>query len=312
MRYYLADGTLIVRGKFHSCSTGISGGMRKVTSLVIHPVPSLIHADHNLEIRLASYRHGLSPSATSGLIIQKPVYKFNIFRYDQVTVFIASGKTGFVFNQNSKENSIDKTQLEGYSLQIICIIPGKISESHLIDALITIVEAKMLAISEHKRTGSERDGIIIGIEENNADQAGTQGQWIHCVQESIRYGIHYVMQELAQTDLLDTMMQEPAFHVHSSIGGHRWIKWSKKGCPYYPCHFKGQRCDLCYCPLYPCEDETLGEWTTGSRGSGYIWSCAPCTLNHQPVVVQHLRRNPEATYRELKSLLKNSQSNHIK
>jgi hypothetical protein len=39
--------------------------------------------------------------------------------------------------------------------------------------------------------------------------------------------------------------------------GH-WVEWSPEGCPYYPCHFEGQQCDFCYCPLYPCLDTSLG------------------------------------------------------
>ena len=75
----------------------------------------------------------------------------------------------------------------------------------------------------------------------------------------------------------------------------------KEGCPYYPCHFPGQRCDYCYCPCYPCADEELGEWVESSNGDR-VWGCAGCTLLHVPAIADYVKRNPEATLAELKRL----------
>ncbi len=51
-------------------------------------------------------------------------------------------------------------------------------------------------------------------------------------------------------------------------------------CYYYPCHFEGQDCSLCYCPFYPCLIYRLGgELIVSSTGS-YVWSCKNCRWIH--------------------------------
>ncbi len=60
---------------------------------------------------------------------------------------------------------------------------------------------------------------------------------------------------------------------------------SNTDCDYYPCHFEGQDCTLCFCPFYPCEDErTGGQWIESSSG-GKVWSCLYCDIVHKPEVV---------------------------
>jgi threonine-phosphate decarboxylase len=56
---------------------------------------------------------------------------------------------------------------------------------------------------------------------------------------------------------------------------------SRVECEYYPCHFEGQDCTFCFCPLYPCENEkTGGEFVQKSTG-GMVWSCAKCEIIHK-------------------------------
>lgn len=306
MRYYLADGTLIVRGVFRACSTDVGDGIKNVTSLLTHRHSTTFHPDHEQEIRLAAYQYGLSPSATFGLLTPVPNSRISIFRYNRVTVFITVGKNGPEEIKRTTGRSEEETRKVPYSIQIICIINGDITDQGLLKGLIAVTQAKTLAISGiNEVTGCESDAVIIAYEGVGFKITNQREEWIRYIHESILYGIPYTLAHLPLADDPDRFFPELSFHIHSTIGGDRWIEWHKGGCPYYPCHFKGQRCDLCYCPLYPCEDETLGEWTTGSRGVGRVWSCAPCILNHQPEVVRHLRRNPEATCTELKSLLKN-------
>ncbi|MDD1719319.1 MAG: cysteine-rich small domain-containing protein, partial [Methanoregulaceae archaeon] len=87
------------------------------------------------------------------------------------------------------------------------------------------------------------------------------------------------------------------------FGGEHWVEWNPEGCPYYPCHFEGQRCDYCYCPFYPCREEDLGQWVEGS-GGGQVWNCSRCTLLHEPEVASYLKRNPEAALGELRAVRK--------
>ena len=50
-------------------------------------------------------------------------------------------------------------------------------------------------------------------------------------------------------------------------------------CAWYPCHFKGQNCSLCFCPFYPCMDSELGEMVKGKNGP--VWSCQECFWLHR-------------------------------
>ena len=54
-----------------------------------------------------------------------------------------------------------------------------------------------------------------------------------------------------------------------------------KNCRYYPCHHGGlEDCTFCFCPFYPCRDEsTGGKWIKGTS-----WSCENCRWIHRTKV----------------------------
>lgn len=61
----------------------------------------------------------------------------------------------------------------------------------------------------------------------------------------------------------------------------------RTSCSYYPCHFESQDCTFCFCPLYPCGNERLGEFV----GSGQkVWSCVRCDVVHRPEIAKELLR----------------------
>jgi len=60
---------------------------------------------------------------------------------------------------------------------------------------------------------------------------------------------------------------------------------SNKECNYYPCHSILEDCTWCYCPFYPCKDETLGKFIIG-KNKEEIWSCEDCTWIHQKNIAQ--------------------------
>jgi adenosylcobinamide hydrolase len=260
-------------------------------------------SEHSLLIRNAAYRNGLSPEATFGLLIQEQSTHHAVFRYDQVTLFITAGVTSE--DPKSKEILDAGTSSNmDVTMRIICTINGHLEDQDLLNALITVSKAEMETSSGDERfSGWDRRGIIIGAEHSGSSMSHNPENMADKILQTALYGAGYIRELFSKIPERSSIAS--SFHIHTTIGGDRWIEWDKKGCPYYTCHFRGQRCDFCYCPLYPCEDETLGEWTTGSRTSGRVWSCAPCTLNHQPAVVRHLRRNPQASSSELKSLLVN-------
>lgn len=60
----------------------------------------------------------------------------------------------------------------------------------------------------------------------------------------------------------------------------------RRECDFYPCHFDGQYCDLCYCPFYPCGDSsTGGNWIKGKN----VWNCKDCVWIHTPEGVNCVR-----------------------
>jgi Zn-finger protein len=56
-------------------------------------------------------------------------------------------------------------------------------------------------------------------------------------------------------------------------------KKTRSNCLSYPCHIgieeKDFYCDLCFCPLFPCGDETKGKWLTNT-----VWDCSDCIDPH--------------------------------
>lgn len=294
MRYYLTDSSLLVRGRFHACSTGPGGGVREVTTLLNHTVSHEFSGDPETTIQRESHRNGLF-GPVFGLLTAVPVRTLCITRYDRVTCFITAGATHPDQDSSGKETSPPTAG----TINIICCISGGMADQGLLDAIITITEAKALSLFRRgeKFAGTVTDAVIVASEgPGESEYAGSATETGRFIHEAVFFGVDNALRTYEE------QKQSPSLYVHSSIGGNRWIEWVQQGCPYYPCHFKGQRCDFCYCPLYPCNDERLGEWSTSSTGRK-IWSCAPCTLNHQPAVVRHLRRNPEASLSELKSVL---------
>lgn len=65
------------------------------------------------------------------------------------------------------------------------------------------------------------------------------------------------------------------------------VSGPNRGCDYYPCHFDGQDCSLCFCPLYPCMDAALGKMVPSRKG-GEVWSCEDCYWTHRCDVAKEL------------------------
>lgn len=51
-------------------------------------------------------------------------------------------------------------------------------------------------------------------------------------------------------------------------------------CKYYPCHFEGQDCSLCFCIFYPCLLYRFGEIVISHSGKP-VWSCKECFWIHE-------------------------------
>ncbi len=64
---------------------------------------------------------------------------------------------------------------------------------------------------------------------------------------------------------------------------------ANRECPYYHCHYDGQSCSLCFCPLYPCMDPRLGGMVRTKKGTD-VWSCEPCYWNHREEVANEIAK----------------------
>lgn len=297
MRYYLKSSSLIVRGRFRVCSSGPNGGIRDCTSIVNHQVKPGFSGDPEKEIETLAISLGFSYAQTAGLLTAVSFDSLCILSWDNLMVFITAGIT---HPDPDLKPSEDLLLRPGAGTINIIVITRNFSDQGLIDAVITATEAKSQALrnSGHSFSGTVTDAVLIATEGTGdvryAGSATGIGWKIH---ESVLFGVEEAL--LRQSGTITRT--KPSFFIWSGIGGPHWVEWEKEHCPYYPCHFKGQRCDFCYCPLYPCGDTTLGDWIE-KPDKPPVWGCTRCTLNHDPGVTRHLLNNPEASLQELKAI----------
>ena len=94
MRYYLDTTTLFIRGPFRAASTGISGGIRSVTTLFNDTVPAeWDHASPIKEIELVTAAAGTGP-AVLGLLTAVPIRHLCVLQDHFITVFVTAGHPG--------------------------------------------------------------------------------------------------------------------------------------------------------------------------------------------------------------------------
>ena len=296
MRYYLNGSSLIIRGQFRICSSGTDGGVRNSTALINHQVVENFSHNPAKEIERLAYSFGFSPESTSGLLTAVDMRSLCILMSDSLTTFVTAGVKHM--DPEKFGGVIDKTEVG--TINIILVTNEPLSDQGLVDAIITATEAKSLALKDagYSCFGTPTDAVITATENPGCEQyAGSATKIGRRIHESVSYGVSEALSRWSGV----IVRKLPSLFIWSSIGGDHWVEWQKKNCRYYPCHFKGQRCDLCYCPLYPCRDLSLGDWLLKPDGSS-IWNCSRCTLNHDPRVVSHFIHNPEASIEELKAV----------
>ena len=91
------------------------------------------------------------------------------------------------------------------------------------------------------------------------------------------WGTHSLNLNISEDDLMHPLARKhfkKVLHSYRTLGAIR-------DCEYYPCHPDLEDCTWCFCPFYPCEDEsTGGRWFR--RGKREVWSCASCHWVHNP------------------------------
>lgn len=289
MRYFIKNSTLFIRGKFLAASTGINGGLRPVSTILNHTVPNNWSHDNPIrELETQITKEGFSPEFF-GLLTAVDMCNLCILQFDFINVFITAGITNPKFELSNTINIIVQSD-EG------------LTNAALLETIITVTEAKVKALQMmgHSFTGTTTDAVVIACEGDiRHTYAGVLTELGRRVYEAVVFGVQEALKR--QEGIIKR--SAPSLFIFSRYGGDHWVEWTSENCPYYPCHFEGQRCDFCYCPLYPCQDDSLGKWVESSQG-GIIWSCSDCTLLHTPAIVKYMKKNPEASLKELKALKK--------
>jgi len=285
MRYFTDNNTLFIRETFRAASTGINGGIRTVSTLFNHTVPSgWDHTEPGKELERVAAGAGLAP-AFFGLLTAVPVQQCCVLQYDFVTVFITAG--------------IRREPPESRTINIIITSSEGMEDAALLETIMVATEAKAesLAALGLPLTGTPTDAVITACEsEVKHRYAGRITEVGRRVRGAVLHGIPQAIQR-HDSEVQD---HQPSFFVFSRIKGEHWVEWTPHNCPYYPCHFEGQNCDFCYCPFYPCSDENLGQWSAGSNGNK-VWNCAGCTLLHEPEIASYLKKFPLALLAEIKA-----------
>jgi adenosylcobinamide hydrolase len=292
MRYYVRGGTLFIRGSFRAVSSGIEGGIATVDTLLYRGMdPDLDGQNGDQIIRDEIAREGL-PQARFGLLSPIELRHLCILNYDFVTVFVAAGRR--------KSSAGD----EGFASTIICSTEG-MTDRALISGIITATESRVRALESPALDfpATTIGDVIVASEGEPVHPSAMASTELG---ERIREAVFFGTAESVKRSSGLEERNAPSFFILSRHGGDHWVEWRPEQCPYYPCHFEGQRCDFCYCPFYPCGDETLGCRVKSSAQPGFVWNCAECTLLHEPEIAEYLKKYPEASLRELKSLKKRS------
>jgi adenosylcobinamide hydrolase len=284
MRYYLDFTTLFIRGSFRAASTGIDGGIRSVSTLLLRTTSEDDESsDPEKKLETSAARAGIGRDYF-GLLTPVPGGQVCVLQYDFVTVFILAG-----IHHKKPGNA--------GSIHIIVSSSEGMTDAALLETIMVASEAKteaLLALGL-TLTGSAADGVITASEGEVVHRsAGRLTDVGRRVREAVLHGIPEAITRFET----GAEFNRPAFFIFSRMKGEHWIAWSPDHCPYYPCHFEGQSCDFCYCPFYPCRNEELGQWAESS-GGGRVWNCAGCTLLHDPVVAGYLKRYPGASQKEL-------------
>ncbi|KLK88571.1 hypothetical protein SZ63_06080 [Methanoculleus sediminis] len=293
MRYFVRDETLFLRGRFRAASTGVHGGIGDVTTVLNHTVPRDFEGDPVRHLDLLAARHGIFRDYF-GLMTAVNMRHLCVLQYDFVTVFITAGVTNPTGGP-ARGDAPHTINIIVYSREGMC-------DAALLEAIVTATGAKAQALHDlgYDFPGTTTDAVAVACE-RDAPPSHTYAGTLTGVGSRVHEAVLYGLPEALARQQGGTRRSEPSFFIYSRYGGDHWVEWQKENCPYYPCHFPGQRCDYCYCPCYPCADEELGEWVESSNG-GKIWGCAGCTLLHVPEIADYMKRNPEAALAELKRL----------
>lgn len=290
MRYYYTDDTLFVRGKFRAASTGIAGGIADVSTIFNHTVPTDFNHDSPLDYVNEILDKKQYGREAFGMLTAVWMQDLCVLQFDYITVFVTAG----VSNPNPDP-------IKPHTINIIVVSSEGLTDAALLGTILTATEAKAQALKLLGRnfTGTTSDAIVVASEGPAVHTyAGTFTELGNHVYSAVLKG---VMEAVAKHEGT-AKHPGPSYFIYSRYNDTGWFEWVRKKCLYYPCHFAGQVCDFCYCPFYPCKDETLGEWVDSSSGDGKVWACTDCLLLHKREIADYLIAHPDADFSEIRKL----------
>lgn len=292
----------MIKGDFDGISTGVAGGRLKVRSVINHEVGKDFNNDEP-----AKYMDAVAASVGAdapyfGFLTAVHMVNLCVVRDPYITAFITAGIS----------NPCHDPGVPG-TINVLLVIHGRMSEGALASAIITATEAKAKALFEmgFDFTGTTTDAVAVLCEERSTgmgeppfyEYSGTATEIGHSIYRCVKKG---VAEGIKRQHNIGSPHSSRLFVLAQYDIGSRWIDYptdnhGKGKCPYYPCHFEGQDCTFCFCPLYPCEDPELGEWIKGS-GDKPVWTCKGCRLLHDKKTADYLVKHPDASVNQLKKL----------
>lgn len=293
MRYHYSKNTLFIHGNFRAASTGISGGISDITTIINHTVPKDFQHNNPAEyIHYIAETECYEEGGFFSLLTAVRMKDLCVLSCGYIIAFITAG----VSNPNPWSPG---------TINIIIHSSKSMPDSAMLEMIKTVTEAKTAALFDmgYDFTGTTTDAVVIAYdrdaEESSGPYAGTFTGVGKRTYECVRKGV----KEAILRNESKIEREIPSFFIYSTIGGAHWTEWSPKFCEYYPCHFEDQVCDFCFCPFYPCHDEELGEFV-GSTRERKVWACTNCLLLHHPKIASFLMKYPKVDLEKLKKISK--------
>ncbi|MDH7510693.1 MAG: adenosylcobinamide amidohydrolase [Methanolinea sp.] len=147
MDYHWSSTTLVVEGDFLAASTGVGGGISRVSALFNHTVPRDWHEPDPLSRICEIARNEQIKGSFFGLLTAVPIHSLVICRSGPLTVFITAG-------------------ISGRTINIIAVSREGMSENALLESIATIASAKTAALLRSGRDllSTPTDATIMACE----------------------------------------------------------------------------------------------------------------------------------------------------
>lgn len=180
MQYYVKDSTLVIKGNFEAVSTGLNGGRARVNHLFNKQVPRTFNPPSPQEfIKEEALKLGIEETYF-GLLTAVNIEYLQVIEDDYLTAFITAG----VSNGSEFRAKVG-------TINIILVSKARLSETALLGAIITVTEAKGLALLEkgYAFLGTNTDAVIVAYETySESDSKSEEKQEILYAGSSTEFG----------------------------------------------------------------------------------------------------------------------------